>query len=491
MDSKNKNYNYKVMTPYVSKRKNIPQDKYTTENPQITFSKVIYRRYADYEMKYCIVYKGKLSENKKKFHYDINVKHKCHLLYKIYLIPNDDITFSNIKNIKIKYGNCILQNLSGISIKYIYNHGSFMNIFDTMIPGLALPVVAISSEFISVDIEFYDDVNSEIVLGIKYGILSEIESIKFNSLAHEYIKRYYIEDIIQVNKNEKKTIQINKTCQIEGIKFIMIPNDITQNESSNNCSINGFLKTQNDKYPINKFQCVDIIRDQLVERDSSENSIYQTNMSEIYSLNNNDKYSVEKFFTLDKNIYLLNFKHTGLSNHVQPAGHINIKNDDKIVIIPNFTGTLHVIYREINVLRVFSGVMIYAYASGGPGDYFDDNDENNNNKKNFYDDGDEYQEPNDVIEISNHVNNDIINNDINKVIEEMNQIQKFINDETIDVESVNDNENDDNNMDGIDHNYMNDNDMNYKFHDMDMEDHNETYHEIYNLYINKNITIDL
>lgn len=345
----------------VNKKDFIAPNVYLTGNPQITFSKSIYRRYTDFEMKYCVVNKCKLSDNKKQYHYDIPVKNKYHLLYKIYLIPNDDISFSNIKNVRIKYGDCVLADMSGICIDNIYYHSNFINIYDTVTAGLALPIVSITFETISVDVEFHNDVNSEIILGIKYGIMHSADEVtRFMNASHEYLKRCYREDIISVNQNEKRVININRTCPIEGIKFVMIPDN-----SSINCSMNGCLKKINEKYPINQFQCVDIIYDQISYYGCSAKSIDTGND---ISDTNTIKTPIDRFFIPKKNVYLLNFKNTGLSDHLQPAGYINFRNGNKLVFIPNFTGTIHIIYREINVLRIMNGNLGFTY------DYTDSND---------------------------------------------------------------------------------------------------------------------
>lgn len=346
-----------VSMPYINIKEDADTDIYLTGNPEITFSKIVYRRYTDYEMKYCIIDKCKLTENKKLYHYDINIKDKCHLLYKIYLIPNNDVSFSNIKNVKITCNDCTLVNMSGICIKNIYNHGNFINIFDTVVSGLALPVVTLSDSNISVNIEFYNDMDSEIVMGIKYGNMYDADELqKFKFVSHEYLERCYHEDIITVNKNEKKVITLNRNNTVEAIKFIMIPD--TNINMDTDCSMNGYLKTTTDKYPINKFQCVDIIYDQICEQENKNNDINT---------------SIERFFIPQKNMYLLNFKHTGLSNHSQPAGYLNLKNGNKIVFIPNFTGTIHVVYREFNILCVGSININYKYK------YDDQNDDASGN----------------------------------------------------------------------------------------------------------------
>ncbi|AYV75355.1 MAG: hypothetical protein Terrestrivirus1_229 [Terrestrivirus sp.] len=370
-DIDKKENNYPVTGPNINQKDYIAMNVYLTGNPQITFSKAVYRRYTDYEVKYCIVHKCKLPQNfdlnqdqdmtKKQFKYDIPVKNKCHILHKIYLIPNNDVSFSNIKNVKIEYGNCVLANMSGVSIKNIYDHGNFINIYDTMTSGLALPVVSISSENISVSIEFHNDVNNEVVIGIKYGVFHTIDELhKFTNVAHEYLKRCYSEDIVPVNKNQKKVIVINKKCPIEGIKFVMIPNE----NNNIDCSINGYLKSTHDKYSINKFQCVDVIYDQICPHGSNTKYINineENNGGEVEGHTKSSKSPIEKFFIPEKNVYLLNFKHTGFTDHLQPAGYMNLKHGNKLIFVPNFTGTIHIIYREINVLRIMDGAMAFAF----------------------------------------------------------------------------------------------------------------------------------
>ena len=97
-----------------------------TGDPEITFNKCVFKRFTQYETKYCVVNKCNLENDKKNYHYELNLFDKCHLLYKIYLIRTDDINLANIKNVKISHGNTLFINLSGVSLENIYMYSNLI-----------------------------------------------------------------------------------------------------------------------------------------------------------------------------------------------------------------------------------------------------------------------------------------------------------------------------------------------------------------------------
>src|SRR5438132_16983 len=91
------NSKYKISEPHTNLGYNyIAPEVHLTGSPEITFNKCVFKRFTQYETKYCIVNKANLETDKKKYHYDLNLFNKCHLLYKIYLIKTDDINLANI-----------------------------------------------------------------------------------------------------------------------------------------------------------------------------------------------------------------------------------------------------------------------------------------------------------------------------------------------------------------------------------------------------------
>lgn len=343
-----KNQEIKNETIVTSNFHNNIQDSYTLEpqiyltgNPSVTFAKQVYNRHTEFGMVNSCIDKqtinGKYYE--KQF---TNVNNVMSLFMKINGYESADDVYNLIENVNITISGVEFINLSGEGVKCFYNclkkNMDKSNGLTILLNyGAPIPVFILDDKSMKIKIKFKENIDSDVSIGIRYMVLkTQYEINKFLKVSHEYLFRNSVEHTMSVTENQKKTFNFSNNMVAEFIYFIM-PNQT--------CDIKGVMTSGNDTYIIDKYHSHDVM-----------NLIYQNN--------------------LPNNVYMCTSNIAEGSQ--QPCGNIVLKKNDKIEIVPNFTGKLVIVISYFNILRVMSGNMYFAYNDAPPVDEIQEQMENIN-----------------------------------------------------------------------------------------------------------------
>ncbi len=341
------------------------QDVYLTGNPQITFWKVVYRRYTNFA----------IESVAQTFNGNTNVGGSCvatisrngDLIHKCYLqveVSGDSpVNFGHdlIKDVELEIGGQTIDKLSGdwqriwneLSLSddkqegyesMVSNSGTNktyyipLEFFFCQNPGLALPLIALQ----------YHEVRIKFTLGSPTGVTSTAITPKL-----------YV-DYIYLDTDERR-----KMAQ-SSHEFLITQLQTDQTTISNSGSV--FSHRLNFNHPVKEL---------IWELNSGNSDFYKTNKVHLV-LNGHDRFEARdsEYFThvqpyqhhtripSDKNIHVYSFSMKP-EDPVQPSGSCNFSRIDnaQLKLTPAHPGNLNIYATNWNVLRIMSGMGGLAYSN--------------------------------------------------------------------------------------------------------------------------------
>lgn len=349
---------------------NLNYEIYTTENPQITFHKSIYRRHTA-SIRNNIILESFLQDGDT---IDKTYIINNHLLQSLWC-KIDDMNFvevyESIKNIKVSIGNTPFIDLVGDSLKIcnenyadVHIKANGLTYLWNLFSGCKIPLCALKEKDknIKIQIKFNKLLKKNMLLGVTCFNLENTELTRFKAVQHEYLFRQYENKIVSVTKDKPIDINFFEFDKLSVDDFTMNDENLLEPMS---CEALFLILKPDD----NNFDDVEINGKLTVYDRPKLDSINPTNIQTFLDNNKNYKngchksmFEINKFvckdlislhhdYDLDENVYALFFS-LSRTNEFQPTGIIN--GELNINVIPNFNGKIIVLGKFINVLRILN-----------------------------------------------------------------------------------------------------------------------------------------